>query len=128
MAKKKKKKMGLGTKIVLVICLIVFCGSGYYLASYFLDAHQAQTAFDELKTGDDWPDLAALYEKNSDIVGWIRVEGTRIDYPVMQTKAEGDDPEFYLHRDFDKEYSDSGTPFMDAGSDIYLPTCTISAQ
>ena len=123
MAKKNKKKMGIGTKILLVICLIVFCGSGYYLADYFLKAHQAQSGFQQLKADEeDWVDLAALYEKNQDIVGWVRVDGTKIDYPVMQTKDEGDDPEYYLHRDFEQEYSDAGTPFMDAASDINLPT------
>lgn len=122
---KNKRKMGLGTKILLVICLIVFCGSGYYLADYFLKAHQAQSGFQQLRTeedGDDWVDLRALYEKNPDTVGWLRVEGTKIDYPVMQTKGEGADPEYYLHRDFDQEYSDAGTPFMDVESDIYVPT------
>ncbi len=122
MARKKKNRMGAGTKIVLVLCLIVFCGSGYYLASYFLDAHESQTAFKELEDEKGGHDLATLYKKNSDIVGWVTVEGTKIDYPVMQTKGEGEDPEFYLHRDFDKEYSDAGTPFMDAASDIDLPT------
>ena len=125
----KKNKMGTGTKIVLVLCLIVFCGSGYYLADYFLKAHQAQEQFAQLGTDDSKDktkkkrDLARLYKKNSDLVGWVTVKGTKIDYPVMQTKGEGEDPEFYLHRDFDKEYSESGTPFMDAASDIYLPTC-----
>ena len=122
MSAKKKKKMGVGTKILLVICLIVFCGSGYYLADYFLKAHQAQDSFADLQTEEGGHNLAALYEQNDDIVGWLTVDGTRIDYPVMQTKAEGDDPEYYLHRDFDREYSDAGTPFMDVGSDVFLPT------
>jgi len=121
-SKKKHKKMGTGTKIVLVLCLIVFCGSGYYLADYYLKAHQAQSAFSELAEDNDDRDLAALYQKNNDLVGWVEVEGTKIDYPVMQTKDEGQDPEYYLHRNFEKEYSDAGTPFMDAASDIYIPT------
>ena len=52
-----------------------------------------------------------LYEQNPDMFGWITIEGTRIDYPVMYTP---DDPEYYLHRSFEKKYSVSGTPFMDA--------------
>ena len=91
----KKNKMGTGTKIVLVLCLIVFCGSGYYLADYFLKAHQAQEQFAQLGTDDSKDktkkkrDLAKLYKKNSDLVGWVTVKGTKIDYPVMQTKGEG---------------------------------------
>ena len=60
-----------------------------------------------------------LYSMYPDLVGWIKVDGTPIDYPVMQTQ---DDPEFYLHRGFDKEYAASGVPFMDAVSDIFVPT------
>ena len=49
-----------------------------------------------------------LYQQNDDIVGWIRIDGTKIDYPVMYT---GDD--FYLSHGFDKEDSRSGVPFID---------------
>ena len=122
--------MGLGSKILLVICLIVFCGSGYYLADYFLKAYRAQGGFNELRAmaektddKDGGIDLAALYRENQDTIGWVTVDGTKIDYPVMQTKQKGEDPEYYLHRDFKKEYSDAGTPFMDAASDIDIPTC-----
>lgn len=50
-----------------------------------------------------------LEELNPDMVGWIRIEGTRIDYPVMQTR---DNPDYYLHRDFNKKKSDYGIPYM----------------
>ncbi len=123
--------MGLGSKIVLVICLIVFCGSGYYLADYFLKAYNSQNEFAKLKEVDPvQKDLltsrgviiakyAGLYKLNNDIIGWVKMDDTRIDYPVMQTK---DDPEYYLHRNFERRYSDAGTPFMDAASDIFEPT------
>lgn len=120
--------MGTGTKIVLVLCLMIFCGSGYYLADYCIKAYRAQTAFSELKEAappakaGQGRDLSALLEENPDLVGWITIDGTKIDYPVMQTKGEDRDPEYYLHRDFHRQPSDAGTPFMDAFSDIYLPT------
>ena len=60
-----------------------------------------------------------LYEANSDIIGWIQVEDTKIDYPIMWTP---DDGEYYLHRNFQKEQASSGVPFMDAASDIFVPT------
>ena len=47
--KKKKKPMGLGSKILLMICLIVFCGSGFYLGNYFYKAWTAQKEFGQLK-------------------------------------------------------------------------------
>lgn len=51
-----------------------------------------------------------LYEQNGDMVGWLRIEGTDIDYPVMQTPG---DNEYYLRRGFDKLYATSGTLFLD---------------
>ena len=58
---------------------------------------------------------ADLYGQNEDIIGWLTIEGTLIDYPVMQTK---DDPEFYLDHGFDGNYLYQGTLFMDAKSDL----------
>lgn len=58
---------------------------------------------------------AELYNTNNDMVGWIKVENTNINYPVMQTV---DDEEFYLNRDFNKGYSLSGTPFLSADSTL----------
>lgn len=65
-----------------------------------------------------------LKKQNPDMAGWIRIEGTRIDYPVMQTP---DNPDYYLHRDFNKEKSDYGIPYMaeicrleDPGSNLLI--------
>ncbi|MDE7011445.1 MAG: class B sortase [Oscillospiraceae bacterium] len=55
----------------------------------------------------------ALYSMNSDMAGWIYIEDTRIDYPVMFTP---DDPEYYIHRGFDKKYASSGCLFIGANS------------
>lgn len=51
-----------------------------------------------------------LKQENEDFAGWIRIEGTRIDYPVMYTPGR---PEYYLHLDFQKRPSSYGTPFLD---------------
>jgi len=52
-----------------------------------------------------------LHNENQDFFGWIKIPDTKIDYPVMFTP---EDPEYYIHRDFDGEDSKSGTPFLDA--------------
>lgn len=57
----------------------------------------------------------SLYEQNADLFGWIKIEGTIIDYPVMYTP---DDAEKYLHLGFDGEYSYSGVPFVEANCDV----------
>lgn len=53
----------------------------------------------------------AIHEKNPDTFGGIYIEGTSVDYPVMHTP---DDPERYLRKNFDGNYSNSGVPFMAA--------------
>ncbi len=102
-------------RILLIVALIVFLGSAGYLLRYLWQGHVAQVEFRELKTEQEGHDLEALYERNHDMVGWIQIEDTHVDYPVMQTV---NDPEFYLHRNFKKEYSAAGTPFVDAASDM----------
>ena len=55
------------------------------------------------------PELAELYQQNGDLVGWISIADTNINYPVMQSANE---PNFYLKHGFDKEYSDYGCPYV----------------
>lgn len=61
------------------------------------------------------PEYGELFLQNPDMVGWIKVEGTSINYPVMQTPNE---PNFYLKHNFEKEYSDLGTPYVQEDCDI----------
>lgn len=65
------------------------------------------------------PQFLELYEENPDLIGWIKIDGTKVDYPVMQTKQDG---EFYLRRNFKKEKDQSGLPFLDYRSDIQIPS------
>jgi len=74
------------------------------------EAKDAEETQDEQYTG-----YIALYEENSDFVGWLHIDNTNIDYPVMCTPSE---PEYYLRRAFDKTSSQSGTPFVGADSTI----------
>lgn len=60
-------------------------------------------------------DIAKLYTINNDIVGWIKVDKTNINYPIMQTK---DRPNFYLRKNFYKEYSILGTPYLEENCNI----------
>ena len=58
-------------------------------------------------------DLQAL---NPDFTAWLHIDDTLVDYPVM--KSPESDPEFYLHRDFDKNESSSGCLFVGAGCTV----------
>ena len=55
-----------------------------------------------------------LYGQNSDIVGWITIENTDIDYPILQSE----DNSFYMDKDFYKEYSYPGSIFLDFRCDF----------
>ena len=99
-------------RIIFIIALLVFIGSAGYLGLHYFEGQQTENAFRQL-TVDGGHDLAALHEQNPDIVGWIKIDDPRVDYPVMWTP---DDPEFYLRRNFQKEDSVAGTPFLDAAS------------
>jgi len=57
-----------------------------------------------------------LYEQNSDLVGWIRITGTVIDYPVMQSPDS--DWDFYLNRNFYGAHDIHGTPYIWPQHDI----------
>jgi sortase B len=70
------------------------------------------------KGGESLPDeqapifkrnLAPLFEQNADCIGWVYIENTKIDYPVMFTPEE---PQKYLNRNFKQKYSSSGVPFL----------------
>lgn len=58
----------------------------------------------------------SAYEENNDLVGWIKIDDTKVDYPVMQTSE--DQPEFYIHKDWNKADSVKGLPFVDYLCDI----------
>ena len=69
---------------------------------------EAEAEVERISTNGRYDELCA---QNPDMFGWITIEGTKIDYPVMYTP---EDPEYYLHRSFEKKNSASGVPFMDA--------------
>lgn len=61
------------------------------------------------------PQFRNLRKQNPDIFGWIKIDGTNIDYPVMFTP---NDPEYYLHRNLQKKVENRGLPFLDGKTDI----------
>ena len=112
------------------VCAALFLFSGVMLYRQYADEKQSAEAFDNIAAlvQDETPPAdepqeteppqseqtafekyAAVYEQNSDFVGWISIEGTNIDYPVMQTV---DNPNYYLKRSFEKQYSDYGVPYV----------------
>ncbi len=86
----------------------------------------ALTEVKDPETGESvWllPEFADLYQMNNDIVGWISIPGTLINYPVMQTKHYAD---YYLHRDFNKDYSNHGCIYVREACNVFIPSDNVT--
>ena len=68
---------------------------------------------------DILPDYRELYDYNNAVIGYIYIDGTTIDAPVLQTL---EDYEYYLHRDIDGVESEPGCIILDADSEIGIGT------
>ena len=65
------------------------------------------------------PDYTPLLRINPDLVGWLRVPDTKINYPVLQTP---EDPDYYLHRDFEGREAAAGALYVQADCDVTKPS------
>ena len=79
----------------------------------------------DLESGSDLlPWYQELHNENPDMVGWLQIEGTKVNYPVMQTSV--DNANFYLYRDFDKNESVRGCIYAREECDIFKPSDNIT--
>lgn len=58
--------------------------------------------------------LLDMMDSHPDMIGWLSIEGTKVDYPVMQNA----DNQYYLHRDIDGNDAVAGSIYMDSAHDI----------
>ena len=118
---------------LLALFATVFAGSAALLLWYGVKSHRQAAVYGQLaaavqradptptQAGEGTPlsDYRALSQENPDMVGWIRIEGTDIDYPVVQ---RADEPNYYLKHDFAGRYTDFGCPFAQANCDVQTPS------
>lgn len=64
------------------------------------------------------PEYRELYEMNNDMVGWLTIPGTTVDYPVVQSA----DSEYYLTHDFFGKKNANGQIILDERCDPYTPS------
>lgn len=69
------------------------------------------------------PEYAELYEMNNDLAGWIKIEGTEVDYPVMHTP---NNPNYYLKRNFFGEDSARGCIYAREECDLNRPSDNVT--
>ncbi len=120
-------------RMAFALCAACFLLCGGLLTRYFLQTLHTQRQVGALRevlteaaqspspgaAGEEIQELPAsppgfdsLALRNGDFVGWISIEGTAVDYPVMQPPPDA--PEYYLRRGFDRQYDFNGLPFVDA--------------
>ncbi|MCR4587607.1 MAG: class B sortase [Lachnospiraceae bacterium] len=137
--KKKKKKTSPVTILLMLVCVAIFCYAGYQLASIYLEYGEAESEYEELAVSYqipeaedeteesveadpvkmdplEWPsyavDLDTLQNLNSDIIGWICMPGTNVNYPIVRAE----DNNYYLRRTIRGTYNKSGSIFMDCAN------------
>ena len=73
------------------------------------DANQSEES--GVHSGSIFHDFPLLISMNSDCIGWLSIDNTNVNYPVMCTPEW---PQKYLRMNFYQQYSDSGVPFLDS--------------
>lgn len=122
--------------VAAAVCLLgtaAFCGFRIY--SHYAHESEQEEVFEKIaevveqaQTGESettdvllteeetvLAEYGELYLQNTDMVGWLSIAGTNINYPVMQTP---NNPNYYLKHNFEKEYSDLGTPYVQENCDL----------
>ena len=112
--RKPKKRTSTAIIVVRVIAVIMLLVGGYIIGAKLWNYYMDSKGHSNLQALSQ--DFDQLYAMNNDFFGWLKIEDTVIDYPVMYSP---DEPERYLHMDFDGNYSESGELFMDADCDPY---------
>ncbi len=111
-------------KIVLLFLLLVVLGFSLYKINQINnELNSSQEIKEELielveipETPSDEPsfqvDFKELKKINSDVIGWIVMEGTQVNYPIVQ----GNNNSYYLNHSYEKKYSSFGSIFLDYSS------------
>ena len=134
------KKRERRRKLIVALATVVAVASFGYFGIYYYYSARTSIKYDELaalkgsdalsdgqqkndfslhkesvKLPDVLDEYKTLYEKNKKLIGWLKIDDTNIDYPVMQTS----DNEYYLTHNYNQEYDKNGSLFLDCDCSIY---------
>lgn len=116
-------------KIILMLLIVIIAISSYFIIKKFAENKKETDIYEDLqeivieqndeniniieneqesneKDSRKNYNLENIAKINSDVIGWLKIDGTKIDYPIMQN---GD---YYLHKNIYKQYSSHGTPYL----------------
>ncbi len=131
--RKKERKR----KMLIAGCLFMCIISFGYLGAYYQVSAKSAREFEELsalkeagasgtrevrihltddtvETPDILPEYELIHQKNQRLIGWVKIDDTIVDYPVMQTVNN----EYYLDHNFNQEEDRNGCIFMDYQCDV----------
>lgn len=135
---RERPKTGRIYTIAMIFFAVLFLVSAGMLLKRYLEDRRTENEFASLaalvetqpaaegtgaapqqtQTQDPAEKFAALRQRNEDFIGWISIEGTNLDFPVMYRP---DSKDYYLRHGFDGEYSNYGVPYLDED-------CTLTAE
>ena len=127
--KKAKHQTKLKNKkyiLILILIIIIILIFTYYKFctnknnNILNDINIDKTQITETKT-EKMLQLEELKKQNNDIVAWLEIPNTKINYPVLQTT----DNEYYMTHTYKKEYSSDGSIFLDKDYDWNIPSSNL---
>ena len=120
---KHSKKSVLAFKILAIIFVILFIIGICYIIFNFINSNKNKEIYnnignisqkDNKYVTESMQKVINLKQENEDIIGWIQIDNTIIDYPVLQST----DNNYYLTRNYKKEKSKYGSIFAKSECDI----------
>lgn len=117
--KGKKRKKLVFYYLLLLISLGLFLFSGYKVVMWMIENYKTEQITTKARkignvTNDLYVNFKKLKKENPDTVAWIKVNGTNIDYPVVQRA----DNQYYLYHSFDNSFNYAGWIFSDYRNDL----------
>lgn len=119
-----KKKNTIRTILLIITILILICSSAY-ICYYFYNNYMAGKEYESITSTTETTsapeslaenpiDFPTLTQQNDEIYAWIKMDGTQVDYPIVQSKT---DDEFYLkHSALDKKWLESGAIYTEGAN------------
>lgn len=133
-AKHSKKSSNKFKKIVMLLLIIIFVCSISYICYYIYNSNKNkkdntnilnEVKIDSTQVTEEKSEkmlkLEELQKENNEIIGWLEIEGTNINYPVLQ----GTDNEFYMKNNYKKEKSKNGSIFLDKSYNWDIPSSNL---